>query len=511
MRNRPLNLKGCVWPALLSVTGLSFWFFLGFPFANHNESFAWTAIIRRAGLIESLMPGVGLSRTYRPLGQLAAVGGYWLSEGRIFPVQLFNFVLAAAALAVVTCTSQQKTVTALLAALVGGTFFGGFIYLFHLHGTFYSPVLLMIPVLLWVFRENVLDSFSTDLISWSVALVAFLFHPYALMIFVAMYAGFFVRRLGGMKTQSRSIAAILGLIIVGASVVLILLAKPPDYDEWSWDNLQAWLATFRSTEIHWSLSGLAALLAGVAVLDLLGTHRTRLFAAAALAVLSGFLVWLDLPVLILWAVACLARALILSNWPLAGLIGISLFLPAVSPTGSPTYGLFALVGCIIATSFENRLLSVREDVSTQRRLALSLLLVSAVVLIVLRLGIGLPVISRFAQPLLAEREKTYQLEEIVSWWEASDYRAMRLTLYRNADNPVASSGEPRGRRFRPPTYQSYLDVYTGRPPSHAPDTDGTLLVTFGNDAIEGVPPLRIVEGPFAGPARVYLSNVAGAR
>ena len=127
-------------------------------------------------------------------------------------------------------------------------------------------------------------------------------------------------------------------------------------------------------------------------------------------------------------------------------------------------------------------------------------------LISLRMGIEVPLISHFARSLQAEREKTYQLEEIVRWWNTSEYRQRALTFYRTARNPADSSLDLGDRRFRPPTYQSYLDVYTRRARLGATGASCPLLVTFGDDEIVGLSPIKTVSGRWAGVARVYRES-----
>lgn len=57
---------------ILSIAGLSFWFILGFPFGNHNESYLWMVQFNRMGLGEVLVKGLKPVTGFRPLGVAVA-------------------------------------------------------------------------------------------------------------------------------------------------------------------------------------------------------------------------------------------------------------------------------------------------------------------------------------------------------------------------------------------------------------------------------------------------------
>jgi len=45
---RPLETASCTF---MIIAGFSFWFALGFPFANHNESYYWVALFADSGVL----------------------------------------------------------------------------------------------------------------------------------------------------------------------------------------------------------------------------------------------------------------------------------------------------------------------------------------------------------------------------------------------------------------------------------------------------------------------------
>jgi hypothetical protein len=439
---------------------------------------------------------------------LVAATSFWLSDGSIIPIQLFNFMGAAAALGGLTLIGREPRRAAILAAIVGGTFFAGFIYLFHLHGAFYSPVLILIVFLLWIFTEGPIGSVRTDLLASLGALVGFLFHPYALFLFAGGFMGFWTKRLMISKERPAMYLWLLGALLLIGSLVLVILTKPSTYEPLSSTNVAGFLSSYRAAEIHPALSVLAAVLTVIALVDL-PLKRRGAMAAVAIALSAAFMA-AGLPVLMLWAAACILRTVLRRNWPLSGLIAVALWLPAISPTGSPTYTLFVIMGCIAATSFDSRLFAILDEVDLSSSRILAMLSVVAVLAVALRLGVPVPLVSRFARPLLSEREKTHQLEELLEWWETSPYRTHSLRLYRNSENPVDSSLSLSARRFRPPTYQSYLNVYTAGRGEGSPG-NAELLVTFGDDEIPGATPMRTIEGRYAGAAHVYMTRPVGAQ
>src|SRR5262245_50327506 len=58
----------------LAVLGLSFWFFLGLPFASHRETYTWLAGAQTESFSQQF--AFGLSSTYRPLSQVVTRLGY---------------------------------------------------------------------------------------------------------------------------------------------------------------------------------------------------------------------------------------------------------------------------------------------------------------------------------------------------------------------------------------------------------------------------------------------------
>ena len=67
-----------------------------------------------------------------------------------------------------------------------------------------------------------------------------------------------------------------------------------------------------------------------------------------------------------------------------------------------------------------------------------------------RAEIKVPIVTSVARPLLAERERTYQLENILAWLHNSDYCGYEVAFAENAGSPIDSIDNAITRRNRPP-------------------------------------------------------------
>jgi hypothetical protein len=487
--------------ATLAVTGFSFWFALGFPYANHNESFSIVAQLRNIGLGDAMTHTLVPVANYRPLGQAVAWLGYH-AGGTIFPVEVFNFVGAVAAWVLLFVALRERKVFAFTALFVGGVFFTGYIYLFHLHGVFYSPLLLLFAMLFWLDREF---TRTRVLVLAVCALVAGLFHPYAFLVFAAA--------LGGMAIEHRkSLTGLRGVLVVSTTVAVVLLAvivafQPNPNVLTESEMIDGFLVSYQLVEINLIASAVALGLAIVTSLSLPVGNGLRYGAAVATGVVGLVFVQLGLPVLFVWIAVCLVKTVLLRKWWMALVLCGSALFPAPTATGSPTYVIFVLMMCAAIlpygwTAAETRLRG------SARITAVAVIAVAVALLIPLRLGVDVPVVSRLAQPLIAEREKTFQMEEIVNWLVASEYASYQPVLVRDADNPIDAS-DAVDRTFRPPTNQWNLDMYVealrdpGTPPPSEPKK---VLVGFGGVAMPPGEVLLALPAPHAGEARVVLPS-----
>lgn len=81
---------------LVSILGFSFWSWIGFPFANHNESYAWIVQLNQMGFFDALTQRMKPAKTYRPPIQQGYLDAYLnslrrLSEGDARPRLIVSF------------------------------------------------------------------------------------------------------------------------------------------------------------------------------------------------------------------------------------------------------------------------------------------------------------------------------------------------------------------------------------------------------------------------------------
>jgi len=493
-----LSLVQKILYGVLVILGISFWFGLGFPFANHNESFVIVTQLEKMDLGDVLTNRVYPVANYRPLGQAVAWLGYTLGGRSGASVQLFNYVVAALAWLVLFFALRERRVMGFAALLSGGVLFSGYIYLFHLHGVFYSPLLLLVAMLFMLETKTI-----TAGRLWVVtltALVAAFFHPYALPVFLAALVGFVLER----PREFGAFRRMLGGTIVGALALIVVLVIVPRHESLmtTREMLEGIVTSYRMVEVNSIVSAAVTLLVVLTVwsFPITSTNRWIALGAALACVVVAYI--LGVPIMFVWIGVSLVKAILLKKWWLGIVIAGTALLPGPAATGSPTYAIFVIMACTGALALSWR--GAEEKISPWGDWIAGLTMVSAVcLLILLRSGVQVPVLSRVAQPIIAEREKTFQMEEIVNWLVHSEYARYEPVLIRRSDNPRGAS-DAVDRTHRPPTDQEYLSKYTGSRRQGDAQPGKTLLVGFGGDEVPGETALFTVESSQAGPARVFL-------
>lgn len=489
---------------IISILGISFWFFLGFPFANHNESYAWIAEFDRLGFTEALCNRLKPVFSLRPLGQAVAWLGYHLSGSSIYPIQVFNYSIAALSWILMFSLVKEKRTFGLISLIAGGLFFSGYIYLFHLHGVFYSPVLLLISLLFIslrgeLSRRRIFTLFFTTII-------VSLFHPFAFPIYGSFMAGLLLEKrsnLGGKRILLALFTIVLALLLM--KITAFSQVQPHTYTT---KRLFLGIATsYGMVEVNpiLSMAAFVFVLAAVAAFEI--PTRKKIFLLAVFCVLSILFATESiprvehLPILVLWIFACLLKSLFLKRWSLACLVITTFLFPLSTGNGTPTYTVFVLFVCTAIMSLnwhsaEDRLAFIG------RRFTISFAGIILVIIICLRSGVVIPLLSGLVNPLMAEREKSLQLESVLGWMSNSDYRDCSLVLKRSPGFENMWD-----RKTRPPTMQMYLDEYLSSQQSvgianHS--CDKNLVVSFGEPAIDANV-VHMIEGRYAGDAIVYLS------
>ena len=284
-----------------------------------------------------------------------------------------------------------------------------------------------------------------------IALVLALLHPFSLVFYVAVAIA--------APLEFPHLRRPSSLAWLALSCVLCLLAVKWLVPGSRFSPLEqgpaALVTSFRMVEVHPLIS--AAGLAMIALAAALTWPGAAARFAAPLAVALGVAAMrAHLPVLPLWVVLCAIKCARRGRWTLAALLGASFVLPVASPTGSPTYTVFALMLCAAVTAMDERALDgalgLVRDAS-----ALAMAALAAVLGLALRSGVAVPALSSLARPILAERERTHQLESLIDETLRSPWRDHALRLYRAAASPVQSDNAV-DRTHRPPRRRSFSTI-----------------------------------------------------
>ncbi|MEO5682373.1 MAG: hypothetical protein ABIQ88_07005 [Chitinophagaceae bacterium] len=483
---------------LLTISGLSFCFFLGFPFNNHNESFIWVVTLNKISLWDALSKQViGGVESFRPLGMANAWLSYKIS-GNIFLQEILNWLFAISSFALLYTVVKNKVLFAILAFLTCACFFAGYIYLFHLHGVFYGPFQLYVALLACVAVKKNRLSVKMLALTSAATIIACLYHTFALLVFCAFLAGYIIQLLKK-GTRKELVWLIVTLLLTLAAAKLILQTKQMKTMAELADGL---LTSFKMMEINRALSAAAVVLATLAGLSLAKTRRDKIITATAVLLLSALLIYLQIPVLPLWVIICAVKMLLEKNWVMAGLIAAAAILPVGSSSGSPTYLVFVLMICAFVTAADELYI---KDTRVLRGLTIFLLVTLAVCLAAVKKHVPVPVASSIVRPVLAEQEKTKQLQHIVEWKiKNKEYASSGLYFYDGGGLPVNAENAV-NRVNRPVTDQAGLNEYLdflmpGAPNSGKADI---LYITFGNKLLQDKQLVFSVNGPWNGNANVF--------
>ena len=483
----------------LAVSGLAFWFLVGFPFGHHNESYVWIERLSTHDVSRVAWHHFYGAAGYRPLAMLLAWAMFQVGDGSLVPIQLLNFLVTILAWWSLSQAAVYRRTFALAALVGGGLLFSGYIYLFHLHGVFYGPMLLWLA---WAVRASEGELTPRQLgILFVTAIVVALVHTYTLVLCLALIGGTMVER--GWLRRPGVLAFALGSCLAGA--VLIAVSAPQGLLTAPMRGMIGLATSLRAVEVNRIVSVASVLLALVTVASTRWpSHAVKLIALATTLISALVLSLNEVPLLFVWLVAGGVKACLHRRWALALMLLASLGLPFVGGSGSPTYVVFALALLIFlvavdADGIEQRLRGLKPG----HALAASGLLVFLA--LVVRSGVNVPVITRLARPVLAEKERTHQGERILREILASPWRAHPVRLASDALVPIATGGAV-DRRQRAPTQQVCIDDYLEYKRGRADSTAAPIILSFGVVAGEGREPRWVVRGRYAGDAVAVLAD-----
>jgi hypothetical protein len=498
---------------LLTILGLSFWFFLGLPFASHRETYAWLAGVQTESLSQQF--AFGLSSTYRPLSQIATSLGFLFLDPSTFPTNIFRQALLQAfiygmfilAWWLIYSAAPYRRLFAVVALVGGGVFFSGYVHLFHIYGLFYVPIILTLGSLLFRYRRGTFE--KREVWFALIATVLAFWHPFTTALFLGFYFGFYLETFPR-RSAARHVQAA-GILLFATTAIVALVAVFPRAQMPAGSRLSGFLVSYQTNEVNSAASFVALLLSQMVVLSMVRSLRLRFAVCALISILSLPFFYKGVPLLLLWFGVALIKVSSQRRWSVAFLLLTAILLPFGGGIGAPSYGLFAIIVSLYVTAMAwpeaERALSFLAP-----RHVMAIVAAMAVLLLTLRAGVEVPVVTKVAMPLLEEREKTYQLENALAWLHTSDYCSYEIDFTENSGSPVDSIDNVITRRNRPPSaledvrffWNHILRCRNGARPS---DKSGTAIVTFGAPPlIADASSVFVMKGRYAPDAIVWVQQ-----
>jgi hypothetical protein len=481
--------------SLLALAGLSFWFLLGFPFGHHNESYFWVPIVGASDPWAAILYRFHGPGSLRPLGLGLAWLFFHMPGGGLVAVQLFNFLTTAYAWWTLSRAANEPRTFALAALLSGGALFSGYIYVFHLHGIFYGPMLVSLA---WTVRAAVRPPSrrSLALLTASALLVSG-FHAFTLVFYLACVMGLAVEALA--RGDRRAWIA-LG---VGASLLVawLVIQAPLGLVHTTGTRIWRLFWTFHLVEVNRAASAVVLLLTLATVAGTRWPDRRWGWAAGVGVIGAAVVLFVaHAPLGFMLVVAATLKAVIHRRWALASLLAVSLGLPYAGAQGSPAYAIYALALCTFTLAFE---WPAAETRLSALRPVHALVGVAAIGLLVgtLRLGIAVPGVSALAQPMLRESERTHQLEGLLRRLMASPWRAHPVRFADEEANLATAT--QLDRRWRSPSQRIPVNRYLDFERGPAAPEASPLVISFGGFPVPAGTRVMAVPGHYGGEAVVY--------
>ncbi|HOX84181.1 MAG TPA: hypothetical protein PLJ60_18610 [Chryseolinea sp.] len=440
------NLKNHWLITVLPLLGISFWFLIAFPFANRNESYIWIAYFDHHSFIDIVQNQIPSVRNFRPLAQIITWCLYHLSGGNSILIQLVNYIILCAAIWIIVSLTEagKMTYARILYFLTGFTYISAFYYVFNLHGIFYSPILLIVALLL-----RAQDKVITHWKLWSVVcLTLSLFHPIIIVLYAAYLSGWLFEKY---PVNKKRMIQFVGLWIILLITVKLLIQIPL----LSIIKIQNLLGTIRNVEAH-----IFVKLFSLALCLLTLANKTKMQLAFRLLCIIAYIPFAfiyQFPFLLLLAFLIALNLMQEKKWALLGLMCASIIFPLVVGSGAPTKAsiFIFIVPYLILQSLTFSKAPPFRIINTFVLATLSGILV---ITIIIRVGIQIPLISTVVSPILVEKGKTFQLEKCISLSQTHPPFKRIQFLQTKAGN-IRDMGQPQDRDYFPPAKQSELDVY----------------------------------------------------
>lgn len=477
----------------LTISSLSLWFWLGFPWQHHNESLVWAIELARASFWDTLASNpITPVQTYRPLGVAMAWVLFSITHQGIWLQQLVNFAITAYAWVLASRSVQNRIEFAWLSFVCNAGFFSGYIYLFHLHGVFYGPLFLYLAYLLMLDRREPEMSWRMGLTQLGVAIVVSLFHTFALLFYAAFLAGTWLQN--RVRGKEGGLAIAVACAFVSGILMKLLVSGAPGLG--ADDPVLGSVVTYRALELNGLLSALSIVLAVLTAITAKPFAKFRALAALGTLVTGAVLLYLGLPAIFAWIAVCLCASLFQRNFAMSALIGATALLSVATATGSPTYGLFTLMTCVCVTA--DALPTSDSMIEILRKGAVAAIAAAVLLFVSLRADVHIPLVSNQVLALRAEGEKTQQMMQVFDWIDAQPTLKGHLQLCQPGDFPVRSN-DAIVRTFRAPTHAWPFDEYVkARFGPRVAELHPELLLCFGGQRPPDTSVVHVIEGRWAG-------------
>jgi hypothetical protein len=512
---------------ILTVLGFSFWFLMAVPFASHRESYWWLAQVQTQGLAYAF---TGISSTYRPLHQAATWFGFLILDPHVFPtnvlrqalLQVLMYGMFVLAWLLIYSAAAQRHLFALTAAVTGGAFFSGYLPLFHIYGNAYVPAMLTLGALLRFHASHTFDGRE----EWfAIAATLFVFwHPFTTALFVGFYFGYYLETFW-QRSRAQHVRAVVILLVGMMAIAALVVIVPRLWTDTSavlvqnalrplGTKLFGFLVAYQTNEVNGVASLVAYLLAQMVVLSTGRSLRVKVAAFVFVSGLSVVFLMEGLPLLLIWLCAALIKLVLLHYWSLFFLLLTAALLPFGGGIGSPIHALFAIIIATFVTPL-GWAQAERALAFVKPRYIIGTAIAAMVVLSMVRAGIEVPIVTRVANPLLAERERTYQLESILAWLHNSDYCRYEIAYVENANLPIDSVESAITRRNRPPAALEDVQLFwrtilqcqkAEHSAEHSNDMAPAAILTFGGPALADAKPVFKVDGRYGGDAAVWIRD-----
>jgi hypothetical protein len=488
---------------ILAVAGFSFWFFMVVPFASHivhSHDFSYAF-----GIISS---------TYRPLAQGTTWLAFKILDPSIFPTSvvrqalLQGYIYGMFVLAwwLIYSAAPLRRVFAVIAFIAGGVFFSGYVHLFHIYGIFYIPVMLTLGALLRLYASNKVD--KREVWFGLVAVLLAVWHPFATALFMGFYFGFCLDTFRQRSKWQLIQAAVLLLACTFAigGLVVLFPRTPMPLDT----RLFGFLVSYRTNEVNLIASAVAFAFVQLVVFTMPISPKLKVAGYLLMSALSVVFLLKGLPLLLLWICAVLLKLLLMRRWSLFFLALTAALLPFGGGIGTPMYALFSIIVATYVTPLG--LYGVETALSFLKiQYVAGAIIVLALVMLLVRVGVKVPIVTRVARPLLAEREKTYQLENILAWLHNSDYCGDEIAFAEDAGDPIEGVESAITRKNRPPSWVGDVRLFWNtdlrcQVAGHYESKSNMAIVTFGGPSVPDSRPVFKIAGKYTDDAVVWVTD-----